>query len=50
MAQSSDRKELERRLVQARRIGELALDPLTKERLSRLVQELEEQLQLAEKR
>jgi len=28
----------------------LALDPLTKERLTRLVQELEEQLQLAEKR
>ena len=49
MAQSSDRKELERRLVQARRIAELALDPLTKERLSRLVRELEEQLQLAEK-
>jgi hypothetical protein len=44
MAESSNRKELERRLEQARRIADLALDPLTKERLQRLVHELEEQL------
>jgi hypothetical protein len=47
MAESSDRKELERRLVQARRIADLVLDPLTKERLQRLVQELDEQLRLS---
>ena len=48
MAESSDRKELEKRLEQAKRSAGLALDPLTKERLARLVQELEEQLRLAE--
>lgn len=48
MAESSDREELKRRLEQARRIAGLALDPLTKERLTRLVQELEEQLRLSE--
>ena len=48
MDESNDRKELERRLEQARRIADLALDPLTKERLQRLVQELEEQLRLSE--
>ena len=48
MAESSDRKELKKRLEQARRIADLALDPLTRERLARLVQELEEQLRLAE--
>jgi len=47
MAESSDRKELEKRLEQARRIADLALDPLTKKRLQRLVQELEEQLRLS---
>ncbi len=47
MAESSDRKELEKRLEQARRIAESAFDPLTKERLQRLVQELEEQLRLS---
>ena len=47
MAESNDRKELIRRLEQARRIADLALDPLTKE-LQRLVQELEEQLRLSE--
>jgi TATA-binding protein-associated factor Taf7 len=47
MSESSDRKELEKRLEQARRIADLALDPLTKERLQRLVQELEEQLRLS---
>jgi hypothetical protein len=33
MAESNDRKELERRLEQAKRIADLTLDPLTKERL-----------------
>ena len=47
MAESNNRKELERRLEQARRIADLALDPLTKERLQRLVHELEEQLRLS---
>jgi hypothetical protein len=47
MAESSDREELKRRLEQARRIAGLAPDPLTKERLTRLVQELEEQLRLS---
>jgi hypothetical protein len=48
MAESSDRKELAKRLEQARRIAGLALDPLTKERLDALVLELEEQLRLSE--
>ena len=48
MAEGSDRKELLRRLEQARRIAGLALDPLSKERLTRLVQELDEQLRLSE--
>lgn len=48
MAESNDRKELERRLEQARRIADLALDPLTKQRLQRLVQDLREQLRLSE--
>ena len=47
MAESRDRKELEKRLEQARRVASLALDPLTKERLQRLVHELEEQLRLS---
>ena len=48
MAESSDRKELEKRLEQARRVAGLALDPLTKERLDALVLELEEQLRLSD--
>ena len=47
MAESNDRKELERRLEQARRVADLPVDPLTKERLQRLVRELEEQLRLS---
>lgn len=43
MAENSDRKELEQRLAQAKRIAGAILDPLTKERLERLVRELEEQ-------
>ena len=48
MVESSDRKELLRRLEQARRIAGSALDPLSKERLTRLVQELDEQLRLSQ--
>ena len=44
MAHESDRKELERRLEQARRIAKQPVDPLTKNRLDRLVRDLEEQL------
>jgi hypothetical protein len=44
MDKKSDRKELERRLAQARRMAAEPNDPLTKERLKKLVQELEEQL------
>jgi hypothetical protein len=44
MVEKSDRKELERRLAQARRMAEEPVDPLTKERLEELVQDLEEQL------
>ena len=40
----SDRKELERRLEQARRMAKEPNDPLTKERLEQLVRDLEEQL------
>jgi hypothetical protein len=47
MAESNDRKELERRLEQAKRIANLPVDPLTQERLQRLVRELEEQLRLS---
>jgi hypothetical protein len=44
MAQKSDRRELERRLEQARRMARDNDDPLTKERLSKLICDLEEQL------
>jgi|NGEPerStandDraft_8_1074529.scaffolds.fasta_scaffold848650_1 hypothetical protein len=44
MAEKSDRKELERRLEQARRMAKEPIDPLTKERLGRLICDLEEQL------
>jgi hypothetical protein len=44
MDKKSDRKELERRLAQARRLAAEPNDPPTKERLKKLVQELEEQL------
>ena len=45
MAENSDRKELERRLEQARRMAGYVPDPVTRERLDRLIHELEEQLQ-----
>ena len=48
MVEKSDRKELERRLEQAKRMGAMAADPVTNERLRKLVQELEEQLRESE--
>ncbi|WP_426533752.1 hypothetical protein [Bradyrhizobium sp. McL0615] len=47
MTESSDRDELKKRLEQAKCIAGSALDPLTKERLTRLVQESEEQPRLS---
>jgi hypothetical protein len=44
MIEKSDRKELERRLEQARRMARDQDDPLTKERLAKLIRDLEEQL------
>ena len=44
MALKSDRQELERRLQQARRMLREHDDPLTKERLSQLIRDLEGQL------
>jgi GAF domain-containing protein len=43
-----DRKELERRLEQAKRMAAMAADAVTNERLRKLVQELEEQLRESE--
>jgi TATA-binding protein-associated factor Taf7 len=42
--------ELERRLVQARRLALEPTDPLTRERLAHLVEELEFELQQARRR
>ena len=44
MDDKSDRKELERRLAQAKRMVALLNDPVTTERLQKLVKDLEEQL------
>jgi hypothetical protein len=44
MSEKSDRKELERRLEQARRMAAEQTDPLTKERLAKLIGDLQEQL------
>jgi len=44
MNEKSDRKELERRLEQAKRAAVLLNDPVTTERLLKLVKDLEEQL------
>ena len=41
----SDREELERRLVQARRLAGQTTDRITEERLSQLVRDLEGQLE-----
>ena len=43
MIEKSDRKELERRLEQAKRAAALGNDPVTTERLQKLVKDLEEQ-------
>ena len=44
MSGSNDRPELERRLNQARRMSDAALDALTKERIEKLIRDLEELL------
>jgi hypothetical protein len=44
MTENGDRRELERRLEQARRMAKEPFDALTKERLARLIRDLEEQL------
>ena len=41
---NSNRKELERRLEQARRMAKYQTDPVTQERLDKLIRDLEEQL------
>jgi hypothetical protein len=48
MVEKSDRRELERRLEQAKRMVAMPADPVTNERLRTLVQELEEQLRESE--
>jgi hypothetical protein len=48
MAEKSDCRELERRFEQAKRMVVQSGDAVTKERLEKLVQELEEQLRLCE--
>jgi predicted GTPase len=48
MDEKSDRKELERRLKQAKRAVALLNDPVTTERLLKLVKDLEDQLRQAE--
>ena len=48
MDEKSDRQELERRLDQAKRLAAMPADPVTNERLQKLVQELQEQLRKPE--
>ena len=48
MDDKSDRAELQRRLEQAKRMATFSGDPVTSERLQKLVQELEEQLHKSE--
>ena len=48
VAEKSDRRELERRLEQAKRMAAEPTDAVTKERLQRLVHDLEEQLRMSE--
>ena len=45
MTEANDREVLERRLEQARRMAKESLDPVTKDRISQLIRDLEEQLQ-----
>ena len=47
MDDKSGRKELERRLEQAKRMAAFSGDTVTNERLQKLVQDLEEQLRKA---
>jgi CRP-like cAMP-binding protein len=44
MNEKSDREELQRRLEQAKRAVALLNDPLTTERLQKLIEDLEERL------
>jgi hypothetical protein len=44
MTEKSDRKELERRLEQARRMARGLNDAVTTERLAQLIRDLEQQL------
>jgi hypothetical protein len=44
MTEKSDRKELDQRLAQIRRLAREPVDALTKERLAKLISDLEEQL------
>ena len=48
MDEKSGREELQRRLGQAKRVGAVPSDPVTMERLEKLVQQLEEQLRKSE--
>jgi hypothetical protein len=48
MDEKSDREELQRRLGQATRLAAVPSDPVTIERLQKLVQDLEEQLRKSE--
>ena len=48
MDDKSDRKELERRLEQAKRMAAFPSDAVTNERLQKLVQDLEEQFRKSE--
>lgn len=44
MGENNDRKELERRLEQARRLVVYQTDPATRQRIEKLIHDLEEQL------
>jgi chromosomal replication initiation ATPase DnaA len=44
MNKKSDREELERRLEQVRRLSSMANDEVTRERMGKLIRDLEEQL------
>ena len=48
MDEKSEREELQRRLGQAKRMAAVPSDPVTMERLQKLVQQLEEQLRKSE--
>jgi hypothetical protein len=48
MEEGSDRRELERRLAQAKRMAVSSVDAVTAERLNKLVAELEDQLRLSD--